>query len=394
MTGSANGPEAAEPGDLSAAVPELPSAEQCRPQVALPSAGVPTWGLVLASVAIGSAVMLTLNGQRTEQAAAATALPYGSAPVPPLPPMLEGGLAAVEPQMPDPGPARSRVEPSYRISAPAFSVPINPARASANGGSAFASRMPSSGPSSEGASYAGGFRSEPMPGAPGSPGGGQMRTAGPAGSSVVFDAGTGGGSDEKLSGENAPARASLIRNRPALVAQGEIISATLETPVNSERPGLIRAIVSRDVRSFDGSRILIPKGSRLVGEFRADQQVGKRRVLATWNRLIRPDGVAIKLDSPVADASGSMGIPGKVDTHFLARFANAALQTALQIGVNRANRNGNNVIVSGTGQVPGMIGQAIIPNADLPPTVRVEAGTAISVFTARDLDFSGVPLVR
>ncbi len=221
-----------------------------------------------------------------------------------------------------------------------------------------------------------------------------MRTAGPPGSSVVFDAGTGGANDEKLSGENAPVRASLIRNRPALVAQGEIISATLETPVNSERPGLIRAIVSRDVRSFDGSRVLIPKGSRLIGEFRADQQVGKRRVLATWNRLIRPDGVAIKLDSPVADASGSMGIPGKVDTHFLARFANAALQTALQIGVNRANRNGNNVIVSGTGQMPGMVSQAIIPNADLPPTVRVQAGTSISVFTARDLDFSGVPLVR
>ncbi|WP_017670637.1 TrbI/VirB10 family protein [Blastomonas sp. AAP53] len=394
MIDSVNVPGQAGSGDPAAVVPELPTAEQCRPQVALPSAGVPTWALVLASVAIGSAVMLTLNGQRGDQAAAASARSYGASPAPPLPSSLEGGLDIIGSPMPGTDPVMVRVEPPYRAGSPAFSQPTSPPRGGANGGGAFASRMPPAGPSSEGSGFAGGFRSEPMPGAPGSPAGAQMRTAGPPGSSVVFDAGTGGANDEKLSGENAPVRASLIRNRPALVAQGEIISATLETPVNSERPGLIRAIVSRDVRSFDGSRVLIPKGSRLIGEFRADQQVGKRRVLATWNRLIRPDGVAIKLDSPVADASGSMGIPGKVDTHFLARFANAALQTALQIGVNRANRNGNNVIVSGTGQMPGMVSQAIIPNADLPPTVRVQAGTSISVFTARDLDFSGVPLVR
>lgn len=198
-----------------------------------------------------------------------------------------------------------------------------------------------------------------------------------------------------MAGDAAPARASIIRNRPSVVAQGEILSATLETPVNSDRPGLIRAIVSRDVRSFDGSRILIPRGSRLVGEFRAEQPGGRRRILATWGRLIRPDGVAIRLDSPAADATGGIGIPGKVDSHFLARFANAALQSALQIGVNLANRRGNgSIIVSNSAQLPGIGSQNLIPNADAPPTVKVAAGAAITVFVARDLDFSGVPQVR
>ena len=157
----------------------------------------------------------------------------------------------------------------------------------------------------------------------------------------------------------------------------------------------IRAVVSRDVRGFDGSRVLIPRGSRLIGEYRADPQSGRRRVLATWSRLIRPDGVAIRIDSPAADALGGTGIPGKVDTHFLARFANAALQSALQIGVNLASRAGSgSVIVSNTPQVSSALGQPIIPGADDPPTVSVRAGTAVSVFVARDLDFSGVPVLR
>jgi len=383
------------PDDGLPATPELPGIEETRPQVAMPSQGVPVWALLLAAVAIGSAVMLALNGQRSPQAEAATSASFDPAPPPPLPAGLDAGLQPDQPQQSAPRPAFARIEAPYDSSGAAFARPIIARNSGGSpGDGAFTQMPPMRGPSSESPGQVGSFRSEPMPGAPGSPGGMGARVAGPAGSSIVFDAGTGSTADEKLAGENGPIRASLIRNRHTLVAQGEIISATLETPVNSERPGLIRAIVARDVRSFDGSRVLIPKGSRLIGEFRGDQQVGKRRILATWNRLIRPDGVAIKLDSPAADGTGAIGLPGKVDTHFLERFANAALQTAFQIGVNRANRAGNNVVISGAGQMPGMVGQAIIPNSDSPPTVRVAAGTAISVFTARDLDFSGVPLIR
>ena len=48
----------------------------------------------------------------------------------------------------------------------------------------------------------------------------------------------------------------------------------LETAIDSSRPGFARALVSRDVRSYDGSRILIPRGSRLLGEYRADVTPG------------------------------------------------------------------------------------------------------------------------
>jgi type IV secretion system protein VirB10 len=67
----------------------------------------------------------------------------------------------------------------------------------------------------------------------------------------------------------------------------------------------------------------------------------------------------------------------------------------LQIGVNLASRAGDgSVIIGNTPQVAGVTGQTIIPGADEPPTVTVRAGAPISVFVARDLDFSGVPVTR
>jgi type IV secretion system protein VirB10 len=190
-------------------------------------------------------------------------------------------------------------------------------------------------------------------------------------------------------------RATIIRNRGSIIPQGAIIAAVLETPLDSDRPGLARAITSQDVRSFDGSRVLIPRGSRLIGEFKADTSAGLRRVLVTWNRLIRSDGVAIRIGSPVTDAMGGAGVPGRVNTHFWERFSSAVLQSALTIGVNLASlpRDSGAVYV-GLPATAAQVGQALVPQNQRPPTVKVREGAQIAVLVARDLDFGGTPPVR
>ncbi len=190
-------------------------------------------------------------------------------------------------------------------------------------------------------------------------------------------------------------RATIIRNRGSIIPQGAIIAATLETPLDSDRPGLARAITSQDVRSFDGTRVLIPRGSRLIGEFKADSSAGLRRVLVTWNRLIRPDGVAIRIGSPVTDALGGAGVPGRVNTHFWERFSSAVLQSALTIGVNLASvpRDSGAVYV-GLPAAAAQVGQSLAPSTQRPPTVKVREGAQTAVLVARDLDFSGTPAVR
>lgn len=195
------------------------------------------------------------------------------------------------------------------------------------------------------------------------------------------------------SGDDA-VRATVIRNRGSIIPQGAIIAATLETPLDSDRPGLARAITAQDVRSFDGTRVLIPRGSRLIGEFKAETGPGLRRVLVTWNRLIRPDGVAIRIGSPVTDAMGGAGVPGRVNTHFLERFGNAVLQSALTVGVNLASLPRDSGVYVGLPATAAEVGRSLAPSSQRVPTVKVREGAQIAVLVARDLDFGGTPPVR
>jgi type IV secretion system protein VirB10 len=173
-----------------------------------------------------------------------------------------------------------------------------------------------------------------------------------------------------------------------------MIPAVLETPIDSARPGLVRAVVSRDARGFDGKRVLVPRGSRLIGEYQSDVRSGQDRVLVTWTRLIRPDGISIRIASPASDQLGGAGVPGTVHSFFLQRFASAVLQSALQVGVNLASRTRNGAVIVGLpgSTITAAAGEGLLPSADLKPKITVKQGAELNVFVARDLDFSGTTL--
>jgi type IV secretion system protein VirB10 len=186
-------------------------------------------------------------------------------------------------------------------------------------------------------------------------------------------------------------RASALANRSATVVQGTVIQAVLETGFNSSQPGFARAVVSRDVRSFDGSRVLIPRGSKLVGEFTSDIAQVQKRAMIVWMRLIRPDGMTINLDSPAVDRVGGNGVPASVNTHFWARFGDALLQSTVGIGNALAQRSltGSVVIVPGAAApVAAPAAGRVAPSNNYVPTLTIPAGKSISVFVAHDLDFS------
>jgi type IV secretion system protein VirB10 len=195
----------------------------------------------------------------------------------------------------------------------------------------------------------------------------------------------------QVAGQLAGGRVSATRlaNPANTVPQGAVIQAVLETALDSNRPGFARAIVSRDVRSFDGSRVLIPRGSRLFGEYKADLAQGQKRAFVNWLKLTRPDGVQIAIESPAADPLGRAGLGGKVSTHFFERFSGAILQSVLDIGVAAASRKatGDTVVLG----LPGSTQTLINPNIEaIKPTLSVRHGSGVTVFVARDLDFSGL----
>jgi len=189
----------------------------------------------------------------------------------------------------------------------------------------------------------------------------------------------------RLAGEGTSASATPMAAPGETVAQGTLIAAVLETGINSDLPGYVRAVISREVRSFDGRKVLIPRGSHVIGEYKSGLAVGQTRAFVLWTRLLRPDGVSVALGSPATDTAGSNGLPGKVNSHFGKRFGAAILMSLISAG-GQAIGGGGAVIIAAPSQAASTAAQRDIM---IPPTVRVAAGTPIRIFVARDLDFSG-----
>ena len=207
-------------------------------------------------------------------------------------------------------------------------------------------------------------------------------------------------SSNAVAGLNAPqssaaaqVSARSLTNQDYLIAQGTTISGVLETAIQSDLAGNIRAIVSRDIYSFDGSNILIPRGSKIMGQYQSNLKQAQSRLFVIWQRIIRPDGVDIALNSPGTDHLGRAGLGGDVDAHFIERFGAAILLSmidgAVQAGVNAANNRDAQTVVTSSGSALNSSAEIALENAiNIAPTIHVDQGTPINIFVTSDLDFS------
>lgn len=188
-----------------------------------------------------------------------------------------------------------------------------------------------------------------------------------------------------------PAKATAMRNLDAVIPQGAVIPAVMETAINSDLPGLARAMVVRDIKSFDGSTVLIPRGSRVIGQYKSGVAMGASRVFVVWTRVIRPDGVSIQIASPAADPLGRGGLEGKVDRHFFSRFGGSILMSVLNAGVAAVgNARSTSQIYIGSASEAANLAGTVMKSDQIAPTIQTPQGAPVTIFVARDLDFSGV----
>jgi type IV secretion system protein VirB10 len=183
------------------------------------------------------------------------------------------------------------------------------------------------------------------------------------------------------------ASASRLVDPTNTVTQGTLIPAILETAIDSDLPGFVRAVVSQDVRSFDGKRVLIPRSSRLIGQYKSGLAAGQTRAYVIWTRLIRPDGASVPLASPAVEFSGRSGLSGEVENHFFQRFGAASLLSVIG-GLGALASSGAGLLIASSGQSAAAV--AAQRDSQIPPTIRIAQGQPVRVFTARDLDFSQV----
>lgn len=182
------------------------------------------------------------------------------------------------------------------------------------------------------------------------------------------------------------------------VAQGEFIHAVLETAINSELPGMVRAEITEPVYSYRGEHVLIPEGSRLIGQYASLYQNGaaSARVFVIWNRIITPLGVSLLIQSPGIDTLGRSGMGADwVDSHFFQIFGQAILLSVIGSGVSTWDVSGSDQPNS-KDQLRQSIGNALrdsatqsLNNSHISPTLHIHQGDLVNVFVARDLELPG-----
>ncbi len=179
---------------------------------------------------------------------------------------------------------------------------------------------------------------------------------------------------------------------PYTLLTGSVVPAALITGVRSDIPGQVLAQVTQDVRdTLRGRYILIPKGSRLIGQYDNSISFGQSRILLVWSRLILPNGKSLVLDkASAADARGYAGLTDTVDNHWAAVVNAAALSTLLGIGTQSGDTQSDSDLVralrDGAADSINRAGQRIVERQlDVQPTITIRAGMPVRVILSRDL---------
>ncbi|MFG1352169.1 TrbI/VirB10 family protein, partial [Xanthobacter autotrophicus] len=176
---------------------------------------------------------------------------------------------------------------------------------------------------------------------------------------------------------------------PNILQAGAVISAALITGIRSDLPGQITAQVTENIYDSPTGRILlVPQGTRIIGQYDNNVQFGQSRVLLVWNRLIFPNGRSIVLErQPGADAEGYAGLQDGVDYHWWDLAKAAGLSTLLSIGAELATNDDDRLIQAirngGQGTINDAGQQIVRRQLNVAPTLTVRPGFPVRVIVTR-----------
>jgi type IV secretion system protein VirB10 len=201
---------------------------------------------------------------------------------------------------------------------------------------------------------------------------------------------------------DAPTSAQALTDPDTLMEQGTFIRCVLQTRIITDYPGFASCIVTEPVYSFTGKRLLLPKGSKVIGKY--GNGGTSNRVAVIWERIITPNGIDINMKSPGVDDLGGTGYAGYVDSHWPSRIGAALLVSILSDAFSyEAAEHGPKTasITSGVAvetpfqsntasTLQQLASQAVRRSADRAPTITINQGTIVDIYVAKDVDFSGV----
>ena len=186
---------------------------------------------------------------------------------------------------------------------------------------------------------------------------------------------------------------------PYLLRQGAVLPAILLTGINSSLPGQVSAQITRNVYDTPTGRyLLIPRGSKLIGQYNASPAMGAERVMLGFNRLVFPDGRALDLGAmPVSGNDGMAGLEADVNTHLMRLLTYSALLGTISASVSIAGGReyDDNGRVTGssalsealTQSLGAALSESIRQNMAIAPTLEVGSGYPFNLTLTSDIYF-------
>ena len=198
------------------------------------------------------------------------------------------------------------------------------------------------------------------------------------------------------------AMARRTTDQNLILPKGRQADCVLTSRIIDEVPGFTSCVLAQNLYSDNGRVLLLERGSELVGEYGVTSQLGLERLFVTWTRLKTPEGIEIDLSSPGSDRLGTTGIPGHLDNRWSARIGAAFLlsfvkditvaiinkqaQSSAGSTVSVQTAPGQNMLNASSALAEEVIKQTI----KVRPRLTINEGDRISIYVARDLDFSPV----
>jgi type IV secretory pathway VirB10-like protein len=182
-----------------------------------------------------------------------------------------------------------------------------------------------------------------------------------------------------------------------IIFEGTLLETVLVNRLNGDFAGPVVCQVTTDLYSHDHSTLLIPAGTRALGETRKVDSLGQTRLAVVFHRLVMPDGYAVDLDqAPALNQIGETALNDKVNNHYFkifgASIAVGALAGLSTIGTNNSATTGLPVSTSDAYRegVASSLSQSSLRILDkflnIPPTITIREGHRVRIFLTQDLE--------
>lgn len=206
--------------------------------------------------------------------------------------------------------------------------------------------------------------------------------------------------EEPIQPESEPAKAHTKPQKELTEAEGKnyrlfegsIIEAILTNRLNGSFSGPINGMVTTNVYSHDRQQLLIPQGSRVLGEVRRVETLGQQRLAVVFHRIVMPDGFSVSLDQfKGLNQIGETGLKDKVDHHYREVFGVSIALGAIAGFSNFNTRSGADAtgIDAYRQGFSTTISQSAVRILDrylnILPTLEIREGHRIKIYLSDDL---------